>query len=170
MTTIQSCGSLNIILGPMFSGKTTRLIQIYKTHTYIGKHVEVVNYADDTRYHDSMLSTHDKIMIPCILVKSLTDIWRNPENPNYQNIHESNTILINEGQFFPDLFEIVLEMVEKEHKEVYICGLDGDFKRNTFGELLKLIPNNSDIDNLPCDLITILSNKNLSNICDILLR
>ena len=133
-------GYLNIILGPMFSGKTTRLIQIYKTHTYICHKVVVINYADDIRYHTSMLSTHDQIMIPCILVKELADIWKNPENPEYKSLHEANTILINEGQFFPDLFEVVLEMVEREHKEVHICGLDGDFKRNVFGEILKLIP------------------------------
>ena len=31
-------------------------------------------------------------------------------------------------------------MVETHHKKVYICGLDGDFKRNKFGKLLDLLP------------------------------
>ena len=150
-------GYLSIILGPMFSGKTTRLIQIYKTRTYIGKNVVVLNYDGDNRYHDSMLSTHDKIMIPCILVKSLTDIWKNPENLEYANLHAANTVLINEGQFFPDLFEVVLEMVEKEHKEVFICGLDGDFKRNIFGEMLRLIPYCDNVEKL-CSLCAICRN------------
>lgn len=133
-------GYLGIYLGPMFSGKTTRLIQLHKTRTYIGKKVVVINYIADTRYSETMLSTHDHIMIPCILIDDLKNSWNSSENPYYHEIHSADTILINEGQFFKDLFEIVLEMVEKERKEVHICGLDGDFKRNIFGELLQLIP------------------------------
>jgi thymidine kinase len=133
-------GYLGLYLGPMFSGKTTRLIQLHNTRTYIGKKVVVINYIADTRYHETMLSTHDRIMIPCILISDLKNAWKNPENPHYNEIHSADTILINEGQFFKGLFETVLEMVEKEKKEVHICGLDGDFKRNIFGEILQLIP------------------------------
>jgi len=130
----MSSGYLELILGPMFSGKTTQIIQHYKSYSYIGKKVVVINYAEDKRYHDSLLSTHDQIMIPCILVKNLTDIM------NDDLVSSADVILINEGQFFPDIYEIVLEFVEKQQKTVYICGLDGDFKRNKFGKLLDLIP------------------------------
>jgi thymidine kinase len=137
-------GYLEIILGPMFSGKTTQLIQHYKTYSYIGKTVMVINYAEDTRYHESLLSTHDKVMIPCIMAKTLKEVW-NKEM-------EFDVILINEGQFFEDLYEVVIEMVEKQHKIVYICGLDGDFKRNKFGQLFDLIPY--------CDAV-----KKISSLC-----
>jgi thymidine kinase len=133
-------GYLGIYLGPMFSGKTTRLIQLHKTHTYIGKKVVVINYFQDKRYHETLLSTHDRIMIPCILIEDLKDSWENKENEFYNEIHNADTILINEGQFFKELFKTVLNMVEVEKKEVHICGLDGDFKRSKFGELLQLIP------------------------------
>ena len=126
-------GYLEIILGPMFSGKTTQLIQHYKKNTYIGKTVCVINYSDDTRYHDAMLSTHDKIMIPCIFSKKLGDV-------DDQLVSAADVIIINEGQFFDDLFEFVIEMVEGKNKSVYVCGLDGDFKRNRFGKMLDLIP------------------------------
>lgn len=126
-------GYLELILGPMFSGKTTQLIQHYKKFTYIGKKTVVINYAEDTRYHDSMLSTHDKIMIPCLFAKTLTEIWS-------QHKYAYDVFIINEGQFFGDLYQIVLDMVENHHKSVYICGLDGDFKRQKFGQILDLIP------------------------------
>ena len=71
---MESDGYLEIILGPMFSGKTTLLIQHYKKFSYIGKNVAVVNYVDDVRYHESLLSTHDKIMIPCIFAKTLQEL------------------------------------------------------------------------------------------------
>ena len=133
-------GYLQIILGPMFSGKTSRLIQIYKTHSYIGKKIAVINHGSDTRYTDSMLSTHDKTMIPCLFISDLKEVWENPTTTYHTNLREADVILINEGQFFLYLKDIILEMVEKYKKHVVICGLDGDFKRNRFGEILDLIP------------------------------
>jgi thymidine kinase len=131
-------GSLHIVLGPMFSGKTTKLIQIYKTRTYSLKNVAVINYADDTRYDSKMLSTHDEIMIPCIQLKQLADF----------DCSQYDTILINEGQFFGDLYENVLKIIERFHKEVFIFGLDGDFLRNKFGSVLDLIPYSDTVEKL----------------------
>lgn len=133
-------GSLHLHLGPMFSGKTSRLIQISKTRNYICKKVVVVNYAEDKRYHQTMLSTHDKVMIPCIMTCTLGEIWGLPEHTHHADLRSADTVLINEGQFFDDLYSVVLDMVENYGKEVHVCGLDGDFKRNEFGEILKLIP------------------------------
>lgn len=133
-------GYLELILGPMFSGKTTRILEIYDHYSYIQKRIMVINYAEDKRYHETMLSTHDHKMIPCVLEIDLKDMWINPNNKNYSQIHNSDVILINEGQFFRDLKEIVIDMVERNNKTVYICGLDGDFKRNKFGEILDLLP------------------------------
>jgi len=133
-------GSLFLYLGPMFSGKTSKLIQIFKTRTYIGKKVAVINFSQDRRYSDSMLSTHDQMMIPCIFIDQLSSILKNKENEYYPMLQNADTILINEGQFFPDIFDSVIEMVEKAGKEVHICGLDGDFQRQPFGSLLQLIP------------------------------
>jgi thymidine kinase len=133
-------GYLELILGPMFSGKTTRILEIYNHYSYIQKRIIVINFAEDKRYHETMLSTHDHKMIPCVLEIDLKDMWTNPNNKNYTQIRNSDVILINEGQFFRHLKEIVIDMVEVNNKTVYICGLDGDFKRNKFGEILDLLP------------------------------
>lgn len=148
-------GYLELILGPMFSGKTTQIIQIHNNYSYIGKKVVVINFSDDKRYHDTMLSTHDRKMIPCILSDNLVDNWSNTLNPYYSEINEADVILINEGQFFKGLKEVVIDMIEKQGKIVYICGLDGDFKRQKFGELLDLIPY--------CDKVTKLTS--LCSVC-----
>ena len=123
-------GSLHIVLGPMFSGKTTHLIDIYKNLTKDGKKVCVINYSGDTRYDEHMLSTHAKIMIPCIQLTELS----------YFNVVLYDCILINEGQFFKDLKDSVLRFVEKYKKDVYVVGLDGDYCRSKFGSILDLIP------------------------------
>ena len=127
------CGYLELIVGPMFSGKTTRLINIYHD-LYETSNIKVINYSGDTRYHSSMLSTHDKIMIPCVFTNKLSDVC------DEQHLENNDVVLINEGQFFPDLYDVVCNLVEKYKKRVYICGLDGDFKRRKFGALLDLIP------------------------------
>lgn len=144
---------LELIMGPMFSGKTTALIDIYNKNIDLGKNVYVINYSGDTRYHDSMLSTHDKRMIPCVFASRLAEVF---SGDVALDIHDTDVVLINEGQFFPDLFEIVRSMVEDYGKDVYVCGLDGDFKRKKFGQLFDIIP--------LCDRVTKLFAK--CNICN----
>lgn len=124
--------SLHIVLGPMFSGKTTRLIQEYRKRTYIQESVAVINYAEDKRYDSTQLSTHDKVMIPCIQTFTIRDV--------IDKLYDVNTIFINEGQFFTDLYDTVVELVEQRGKHVYIFGLDGDFTRSIFGDIYRLIP------------------------------
>lgn len=135
-------GYLELIIGPMFSGKTSRILEIYKQCKFCNIHVAVINHVMDNRYDDDELSTHDKIKIPCIKAKSLTKIWTNEtnyENIVYSNLRKASVILINEGQLFEDLFDNVNDMINCG-KKVYVCGLDGDFKRNKFGSILDLIP------------------------------
>jgi thymidine kinase len=131
-------GFLEIILGPMFSGKTTALIDLYhdynKNLNIPESKIMVLNYTLDKRYHDNMLSTHDLKMIPCHFIENLADVFLFPE------YDETEVILINEGQFFDDLYQVVNDMVTRDKKNVHICGLDGDFKRKRFGQLLDLIP------------------------------
>lgn len=129
---------LELILGPMFSGKTTRLIEHYKAYTFIGKKIVVLNYSLDVRYSSVALSSHDRVEIPCVFSRTLDKaLWQ-----------DADVILINEGQFFEDLVPSVLEMIEVFGKRVHICGLDGDFKRQRFGTMLDLIPYCDRVDKL----------------------
>jgi thymidine kinase len=141
------CGYLEIIKGPMFSGKTTRIMEIYKKYSLCDIKTLVINYEKDNRYSDNFLSSHDKRMIPCIKALSLSDLvvfngddvkGDDVKGTYAKEFMESKAILINEGQFFPDCVEWVRIAVEKYHKNVYICGLNSDFKRNKFGNWLDL--------------------------------
>jgi thymidine kinase len=130
-------GYLELILGSMFSGKTSYLLDVYKKCVFCDISVAVINYAADNRYTtEPMLSTHDKQMIPCILANTIQDAIQN----HSETITRAETILINEGQFFPDIEEQVKQLVEQSNKRVYICGLDGDFERKPIGNLLQLVP------------------------------
>jgi thymidine kinase len=144
MELYADCGYLEIIKGPMFSGKTTRLMDIYKRYSFCDIKTMVINYEKDNRYSEHMLSSHDKVMIPCIKTLNLMDLvsWQdNGETivgSHLTEFLEAKAILINEGQFFSDIVEWVTIAVEKYHKNVYICGLSSDFKRQKFGNWLDL--------------------------------
>jgi thymidine kinase len=147
---------LEIILGCMYSGKTSKLVDIYKQCKFCNIPVSVINHCIDKRYDDKLLSTHDKVMIPCIQTMRLKDIWYYDSDSDSDSLNEesrnrlprlddsvqlinSEVILINEGQFFEDLYPAVSHML-KHGKKIYVCGLDGDFERKKFGQILDLIP------------------------------
>ena len=67
-------GDLNIIIGPMYSGKSTKLIKIY--HKNQSKKICVINYSGDNRYSTNALSTHDGKKIESLKLSKL-DMLRN---------------------------------------------------------------------------------------------
>ncbi len=133
-------GYLKIILGCMYAGKTSKLINIYKMMKFSNISTMVINYEEDKRYHESEMSTHDKTMIPCIQTLNLMDILIKKDI-------EEKVIIINEGQFFNDLKEFVILMLSK-NKHIYICGLDGDYEMKKFGQILDIIPLCNEIEKL----------------------
>jgi thymidine kinase len=145
MTNHNNLSYLEIILGGMYAGKTSRLIEIYKQCKFCDISVSVINHSIDNRYDTGsvLLSTHDNIKIPCIKTNKLFDLWYDSDNAISDSvkkeIYYSNTILINEGQFFPDLYEFV-KMLLLHNKKIYVCGLDGDYECKKFGKILDLIP------------------------------
>lgn len=151
---LESSAYLEIILGSMFSGKTSRIVEIYKQCKFCNIPVTVINHSMDNRYDDNLLSTHDKVKIPCIKTEKLLNVLNEENVLEHYSILSSEVILINEGQFFEDLYEFVTNML-KTGKKIYVCGLDGDFERKKFGQLLDLIP--------LCDKVTKL--KSLCSLC-----
>jgi thymidine kinase len=165
MSSPTEAGYLEIILGGMYAGKTSRLVEIYKQCKFCNISVAVINHSIDNRYDEELLSTHDQVKIPCIKTEKLLDVWTDhinldedvslvPRIKDRFKVATSSVILINEGQFFPDLEEFVKKLLLND-KKVYVCGLDGDFERKKFGQILDLIP--------LCDKVTKLTS--LCSIC-----
>ena len=159
-TSNNNTGYLEIILGPMYSSKSTRLVDIYKQCKFCNIPVTAINHTIDNRYDNELLSTHDHVKIPCLQASQLNDIWtdngyqKTGDKRDYTVLINSDVILINEGQFFPDLYDVVVDML-LHNKKVYVCGLDGDFERKKFGQILDLVP--------LCDKVTKLSS--LCSLC-----
>ena len=83
-----------------------------------------------------MLSNHNKVMISCLQYNSLNEFIIDET----AKMLPGTIILINEAQFFPDLFDSVINLTEMQFFRVALYGLDGDFQRNPFGDILNLIP------------------------------
>tara|TARA_A100001035_G_scaffold270052_1_gene256786 strand:- start:748 stop:1290 length:543 start_codon:yes stop_codon:yes gene_type:complete len=126
-------GSIHLIIGPMFSGKTTKLIEISKSAKNSNTKFIALNYFKDVRYSNNKITTHDGLELDCIMIKNLKDILQS------QDFIDSDLVLINEGQFFKDLREFCLDCIEL-NKTVIVCGLNGDFKMESFEEISEVIP------------------------------
>ena len=143
---------LNIYIGSMYSGKTTELINnFYRFRKY---NQLVIDYYTEQNnsvvYHKDKLYNHSKDYIDCIKTNNIHYLLKS------DNLNEIKVIHINEAQFFTNLKEIVIYLVDTLNINVYLYGLDGDFKREKFGEILDLIPY--------CNNITKL--KGVCNNCD----
>jgi thymidine kinase len=122
-------GYLELIIGPMFSGKTSRLIQIKQKYTILNKNILTLKPIIDNRYsQQSVIVTHDQNRSECISRFRLCEVY---------DIDTYDVIIIEEGQFFPDLFEKVVEW--SKTKRVYVAGLNGDANQNLFGDIYKLL-------------------------------
>ena len=133
-------GSLNIWMGPMFSGKTETIIEEHNKESNklpydeSREKIAAYNYFKDTRYGDNIISSHNGKLISSINIQTLSEIFKD------EKFEKRTHIFINEAQFFPDLKDTVIRLVEEHNKHVTICGLDSDFKREKFGQIWDLIP------------------------------
>ena len=132
---------LSIIMGNMFSGKTSELIRRLKRLKVIGKDVMIINSAKDTRSHEEVLKTHDNVKFNCHKVFDLFEII------NTNEFDKADIIAIDEAQFFPRLKKFV-ECCLHVDKSVILAGLDGDAFQRKFGELIDCIPMSCDVTKL----------------------
>ena len=142
-------GYLELVSGPMYSGKTTLLLSRYKQFKFCNIDILVINHSDDSmRYSSTQLSSHDKVMIPCIMTYSLNGIYRLDKKGTINEVNQLTeeefnkykVILINEIQFFEEeALDWIKTAVDKYNKHIYVCGLDGDFQRKKFGNWLETL-------------------------------
>jgi thymidine kinase len=124
-------GKIKLILGPMFSGKSTRLVETVRKYTYKNKKTILVNFVGDKRYSEnSQIVTHDLNKYDSLSCQMLGDI--------YDIIKNYDVIGIDEGQFYPDVVNIS-EKLAYNGKILVIAALSGNFKMEPFENVSKLI-------------------------------
>ena len=124
-------GKIELIIGPMFSGKSTRLIEQMRKYVYKAKKTIMVKYYADQRYSEkSEVVTHDLIKYDSINCKLLRN--------SFETLKQYDVIGIDEGQFFADLVEVCEELALMG-KIILIAALNGDFRMEPFPVIQRII-------------------------------
>lgn len=139
---------LHLVMGPMFAGKTTYLIN--KVNELVKNSIKIddillVNHSSDCRYDIGKICSHNGLTMKSYSMENLYQLDMTENNDCFPN---KKYLFIDEGQFFTDLYETVLNIMKVYRKKkrslvIYIFGLDGDFQQKPFNNgsrLLELIP------------------------------
>lgn len=125
--------SLHLFLGPMFSRKSSSLIDLAEWYEIKKNNCLIIKHSKDTRYtKESKIITHNNRSIDAVSTSNLEEI----DNKNI--IDKYHCILIDEGQFFHDL--IISSKWADCGKTIYISALNADYKRDIFPSIAEIIP------------------------------
>ena len=134
--------SIELIFGPMFSGKTTRLISKIERFLIAKKKVIALKWKGDTRYtEEAQIMTHSGLSCECIPADD------NDLNDIYSQIQNFEIICIDEGSFFKNIVNFCEFLANKGHR-VIVASLVGTFERKGFNDILNLIPKCENIEML----------------------
>ena len=125
-------GRLILIIGCMFSGKSTKLLEFYYKYRLKYQCI-LVNHPIDDRYDKNKVSTHNLTSENAVITDNLLSIL---DSENYQS---ANVILIDESQFYNDVKEFIDRAVNHDNKIVIVSGLNGDFEKKPIGQIHELI-------------------------------
>lgn len=131
----QTTGSIELIIGPMYAGKSTELLKEIHKYKFLNKKLLIINHTINKRYGTDKIITHDKIC--CTDSISLTTL---DEIYDHSDFECADVIIIEEIQFFKDAFEVINNIADNYNKKIICAGLSGDFRRYAFGDVCKLIP------------------------------
>lgn len=136
----QRAGTIELIIGPMFSGKTSELHSRIMRSSFAGQPSVIIKYIGDDRYSgDDVLSTHSNIRQSSSEESKTNAAIRVVSAQRLSDVDAvENVIGVDEGQFYPDLIE-TCELWANMGKRVIISALDGDFKRAPFGQVCELV-------------------------------
>jgi thymidine kinase len=124
-------GWIEIITGPMFSGKTEELLHRIRRAMLANQKVELFKPSIDTRHSRTKIVSHDKNALTSVPVDHSSEIFK--KSANY------SIIGIDEAQFFdPELIHVCNQLAN-EGKRLIVAGLDMDFKGIPFGPMPELL-------------------------------
>tara|TARA_B110000240_G_scaffold64424_1_gene73407 strand:+ start:262 stop:837 length:576 start_codon:yes stop_codon:yes gene_type:complete len=124
-------GSIEVICGSMFSGKTEELLRRVKRAKFSKLTIAVFKPQVDKRYDNQKVVSHDDNTIEAISIKSAKDILK--------LIDQVQVVAVDEAQFFDSELVSVCAELANSGIRVIIAGLDMDFLGKPFGIMPKLL-------------------------------
>jgi thymidine kinase len=131
LSEINRFGSVEIIAGCMYSGKTEELIRRLRRAQIARLHVEIFKPTLDNRYSSNEIVSHNHERIPSKLVETSGEILHLAK--------QADVVGIDEAQFFDHGIVDVAETLASQKKRVIIAGLDLDFRGRPFGPMPYLL-------------------------------
>lgn len=128
----KKAGSIEVICGSMFSGKTEELIRRMKRAVFANQKVAIYKPAIDVRYSETQVVSHDQHKIQSTPIKDAAQML--------QAIEDGIEVVgVDEAQFFgANIVEVVQALANKGIR-VIIAGLDTDFLGKPFGPMPSLM-------------------------------
>ena len=124
-------GTIEVITGSMFSGKTEELIRRLRRAQFAGLKVEIFKPSVDNRYSENRVVSHDERSIHSTPVDNASAI--------FLLAGDVNVIGIDEAQFFDNSIVDVCNRLANDGKRIVVAGLDMDFMGNPFGPMPALL-------------------------------
>lgn len=134
-------GSVEVICGSMFSGKTEELIRRLRRAQIARQTIQVFKPAIDARYAKEAIASHNGLKLNAVPVQSCDDLRRLVDP-------EADVIAVDEVQFFQDEIVDLCSALADEGKRVICAGLDMDFRGEPFGPIPKLLAIAEQVDKL----------------------
>ncbi len=119
-------GSIEVICGSMFSGKTDELIRRLRRATIARQKVQVFKPAIDNRYSIQKVKSHAGSEFDAFPIASAGDL---PEHLD----PDTTVVGIDEAQFFDDAIISIAQQLADKGVRVIVAGLDTDFRGEPFG-------------------------------------
>ena len=121
----QQRGSIEVISGSMFSGKTEELIRLIRRAQFAKQPVQVFKPKIDDRYSADHVASHNKSLVPSVVIERAAEIM------HYLR-PDTKVVGIDEAQFFDnELVDIATELADRGLR-VIIAGLDTNWKAEPF--------------------------------------
>ena len=133
----KKAGSIEVICGSMFSGKTEELIRRMKRAQFAKQKVEIYKPCIEVRYSEDKVVSHDAHSIPSIPIDSPAKML--------EMSNDVEVIGIDEAQFFDNSIVEVVQTLANRGVRVIIAGLDTDFMGKPFGPMPALMAVAEDI-------------------------
>ncbi len=130
-------GWIEVICGPMFSGKTEELIRRLRRAQIARQKVAIFKPSIDTRYSDSSIVSHNRSSLESHLVESPKDIIA----PAF----DAQVVGIDEAQFFDETLVAICRKMAAGGKRVIVAGLDKDYRGLPFGPMPLLMVEAEDV-------------------------
>lgn len=125
-------GSVEVITGSMFSGKTDEMIRRLRRATIARQKVQVFKPVIDNRYQVERVTSHAGTAFDAIPIERIEDLYERLE-PN------TTVVAIDEAQFFEDSVLAIVQDLASKNIRVIVAGLDTDFRGEPFGCMPQLM-------------------------------